>query len=149
MELMGVYSEDLVEPLAHVLSNLGVKRALVVYGQDRLDEISVSAPTTCVEVKDGTFKKYEIVPEQFGFHRCRKSDLTGGNGAENAKITEEILKGECIDARADAVLLNAGAGIYLMGGAPSIEEGVKLARETIESGNAYETLQKFVKLTNS
>lgn len=149
VELMGVYSEDLVEPLAHVLSNLGVKRALVVYGQDRLDEISMSAPTTCVEVNNGTFKKYEIVPEQFGFQRCRKSDLTGGDGAENAKITEEILKGQCMDAKADTVLLNAGAGIYLMGGAPSIEEGVKAARETIESGHAYETLQNFVKLTNS
>ncbi|MDE5699395.1 MAG: anthranilate phosphoribosyltransferase [Lachnospiraceae bacterium] len=149
VELMGVYSEELVEPLAQVLSNLGVKRALVVYGQDRLDEISLSAPTTCVEVNDGTFQKYEITPEQFGFHRCRKSDLTGGDGAENAKITEAILKGECTDARADAVLLNAGAGIYLMGGAPSIGEGVKMAREAIESGKAYKTLQNFVKLTNS
>lgn len=149
VELMGVYSEDLVEPLAHVLSNLGVKRALVVYGQDRLDEISLSAPTTCVEVNNGTFKKYEITPEQFGLKRCEKSELTGGNGAENAKITESILKGECTDAKADAVILNAGAGIYLMNGAPSIEEGIKIARETIQSGKAYETLQNFVKLTNS
>jgi len=148
IELMGVYSKDLVEPLAHVLSNLGVKRALVVYGEDRLDEISMSAPTTCVEVDNGTFKKYEITPEQFGFNRCRKSDLIGGDGAENARITEQILKGECTDAKADAVLLNAGAGIYLAGGAPSIAAGVKIARATIESGKAYETLQKFVELTN-
>ena len=149
VELMGVYSEELVEPLAHVLDNLGVKRALVVYGQDRLDEISMSAPTTCVEVNNGTFQKYEITPEQFGFTRCQKSDLTGGDGAENAKITESILKGTCTDARADAVILNAGAGIYLMNGASSIEEGVRIARETIQSGKAYETLQNFVKLTNS
>ena len=149
VELMGVYSEDLVEPLAHVLSNLGVKRALVVYGQDRLDEISISAPTTCVEVKDGTFEKYELTPEQFGFTRSQKSDLVGGDGAENAKITEQILKGECTDARADAVLMNAGAGIYLMNGAASIEEGIQIARETIQSGKAYETLQNFVKLTNA
>lgn len=145
---MGVYSEDLVEPLAHVLGNLGVKRALVVYGQDRLDEISVSAPTTCVEVRDGKYEKYEITPEQFGFHRCQKSDLTGGDGFENAKILEQILKGECTDAKADAVILNAGAGIYLMGGAPSIAQGVEIARKTIQSGKAYETLQNFVKLTN-
>lgn len=149
VELMGVYSEDLVEPLAHVLSNLGVKRALVVYGQDRLDEISISAPTTCVEVSDGVFQKYEITPEQFGFTRCRKSDLAGGDGAENAKIAERILKGECTDARADAVLMNAGAGIYLMNGASSIGEGIQIARETIQSGKAYETLQNFVKLTNA
>lgn len=149
VELMGVYSEDLVEPLAHVLSNLGVKRALVVYGQDRLDEISISAPTTCVEVSDGVFQKYEITPEQFGFTRCRKSDLAGGDGAENARIAERILKGECTDARADAVLMNAGAGIYLMNGASSIGEGIRIARETIQSGKAYETLQNFVKLTNA
>lgn len=149
VELMGVYSEELVEPLTHVLYNLGVKRALVVYGQDRLDEISLSAPTTCVEVNNGEFKKYEITPEQFGFTRCSRNDLAGGDGAENAKITESILKGECTDAKADAVIFNAGAGIYLMNGAASIEEGIKIARETINSGKAYETLQNFVKLTNS
>ena len=149
VELMGVYSEELVEPLAHVLYNLGVKRALVVYGQDRLDEISLSAPTTCVEVNNGEFKKYEITPEQFGFTRCSRNDLAGGDGAENARITESILKGECTDAKADAVILNAGAGIYLMNGAASIEEGIKVARETIKSGKAYETLQNFVKLTNA
>lgn len=149
VELMGVYSEELVEPLAHVLYNLGVKRAFVVYGQDRLDEISLSAPTTCVEVNNGEFKKYEITPEQFGFTRCSRNDLAGGDGAENAKITESILKGECTDAKADAVILNAGAGIYLMNGAASIEEGIKVARETIKSGKAYETLQNFVKLTNA
>lgn len=149
VELMGVYSEELVEPLTHVLYNLGVKRALVVYGQDRLDEISLSAPTTCVEVNNGEFKKYEITPEQFGFTRCSRNDLAGGDGAENARITESILKGECTDAKADAVIFNAGAGIYLMNGAASIEEGIKIARETINSGKAYETLQNFVKLTNS
>lgn len=148
-ELMGVYSEALVEPLAHVLSNLGVKRALVVFGQDGLDEISLSAPTTCVEVNNGAFQKYEITPEQFGFTRCKRSDLAGGDGAENAKIAEQILKGECKDARADAVLLNAGAAIYLMNGAESIEKGIEVARETIQNGKAYETLQKFIELTNS
>ncbi len=148
VELMGVYSEELVEPLAHVLSNLGVKRGLVVYGQDRLDEISTGAPTTCVEIKDGTFSRYEITPEQFGIKRSQKSDLVGGDGAENAKIMESILKGECTDAKADAVFLNAGAGIWLMGGAKDIQEGVDIARRTVESGKAYETLRSFVELTN-
>ena len=148
-ELMGVYSEDLVEPLAHVLSNLGVKRALVVYGQDRLDEISMSAPTTCVEVRNGTFERYVITPEQFGFKRCQKKDLTGGDGIENARITERIFRGECTDAKADAVILNAGAGIYLMGGASDIAQGAEIARETIRSGKAYETLQNFIRLTNA
>lgn len=148
LELMGVYSEELVEPMAHVLEKLGVKRALVVYGQDRLDEISVSAPTTCVELNNGEYKKYELTPEQFGFKRSSKSDLVGGDGAANAKITESILKGECTDAKADAVLMNAGAGIYLAGGVGSIEEGINIARETIKSGKAYEKLKEFVKLTN-
>lgn len=148
-ELMGVYSEELVEPMAHVLNNLGIKRALVVYGQDRLDEISMSAPTTCVEVRDGKFERYVIMPEQFGLKRCQKSELTGGDGIENAKITERIFKGECTDAKADAVILNAGAGIYLMGGASNITQGVEIARETIRSGKAYETLQNFVRLTNA
>lgn len=147
-ELMGVYSEKLTEPMAHVLSNLGVKRAMVVYGQDRLDEISLSAPTTCVEVNNGNFKKYEITPEQFGFKRCKKNELVGGDGAVNAMIAEDILKGKCTDARADAVILNAGAGIYLMGGAFSIADGIRAARGTIQSGKAYETLRKFTALTN-
>lgn len=147
-ELMGVYSEALTEPMAHVLRNLGVKRAMVVYGQDRLDEISLSAPTTCVEVDNGNFKKYEITPEQFGLKRCAKNELVGGDGSFNAMIAEDILKGKCTDARADAVVLNAGAGIYLMGGASSIADGIRAARGTIQSGKAYETLKKFTALTN-
>ena len=147
-ELMGVYSETLVEPLAQVLCNLGIKRGMVVYGQDRLDEISLSAPTTCVEINNGELNKYQITPEQFGFRRCKKEDLAGGDGIENARITESILKGECTDAKADAVILNAGAGIYLMGGASSIAKGIEMARSTIQSKKAYETLQNFVKLTN-
>jgi anthranilate phosphoribosyltransferase len=149
VELLGVYSEDLVEPMAHVLENLGVKRALVVYGQDKLDEISLSAPTTVMELKDGKYTKYEITPEQFGFTRCSKADLVGGDGVENAKISTQILKGELTGAKADAVIFNAGAGIYLMNGAASIEEGIKIAKETIASGKAYEKLQEFVKETNN
>ncbi len=147
-ELLGVYSEELVEPMAHVLNQLGVKRALVVYGQDRLDEISLGAPTTCVEVRNGTFRRYEITPEAYGFQRCDKRALTGGDGAENAAIAEAILKGSCTDAKADAVLLNAGAGIYLMDGASSIAEGIEIARKTIRDGKAYEKLREFVRCTN-
>lgn len=148
IELMGVYDEDLVEPMAQVLSNLGVKRGMVVYGQDRLDEISLSAPTTCVEINDGRLKKYEITPEQVGLTRCKKEDLTGGDGTENARIAESILKNECAGAKTEAVLLNAGAAIYLMGGAQTVQEGVAIARRTLESGKAYETMRNFVKLTN-
>lgn len=147
MELMGVYEEALIEPLAHVLANLGVKRALVVYGTDGLDEISMSAPTKVCEVKDGKFSSYEITPEQFGFARCNKDDLTGGSPTENAEITKKILDGEKGPKR-DAVLLNAGAAIYLAGKVETIEEGVKQAAEIIDSGKAREQLKKFISYSN-
>lgn len=149
IQLLGVYSKELLRPMAEVLHGLGVEHALVVYGEDRLDEISMSAPTAVVELKDGKYLEYELTPEMFGMKRCAKSELTGGDGATNAKITESILKGECKDAKADAVILNAGAGIYLMKGAESIKEGVEAARATIASGKAYEKLQQFVALTNT
>lgn len=147
MELMGVYDEALVEPLAQVLANLGVKRALVVYGTDGLDEISISAPTKVCEVKDGTFTSYELTPEQFGFTRCKKEDLVGGTPAENAEITKRILAGEKGPKR-DAVLINAGAAIYLGGKAADIKEGIEKAREILDSGKAMEQLEKFVQGTN-
>lgn len=147
MELMGVYDESLVEPLAHVLANLGVKRALVVYGTDGLDEISLSAPTKVCEVKDGTFTSYEITPEQFGLTRCSKDDLVGGTPAENAQITRDILAGKPGPKR-DAVLMNAGAAIYMAGKADSVQKGIDLAKEIIDSGKAAEQLAKFVELSN-
>ncbi len=147
MELMGVYSEELVEPLARVLANLGVKRALVVYGADRLDEISMSAPTKICEVKDGSFTTYEITPEQFGFTRCSKEELVGGTPEENAEITRAILNGAKGPKR-DVVLMNAGAAIYLGGKADSIEEGIQIAAEMIDSGKAKEQLEKFIELSN-
>lgn len=147
MELMGVYSEELVEPLARVLANLGVKRALVVYGADRLDEISMSAPTKICEVKDGNFTTYEITPEQFGFTRCSKEELIGGTPEENAEITRAILNGAKGPKR-DVVLMNAGAAIYLGGKADSIEEGIQIAAEMIDSGKAKEQLEKFIELSN-
>lgn len=147
MELMGVYDESLIEPLAHVLANLGVKRALVVYGTDGLDEISLSAPTKICEVKDGTFTSYEITPEQFGLTRCKKEDLVGGTPAENAQITRDILSGKTGPKR-DAVLMNAGAAIYMAGKAETIQDGIDMAKNMIDSGKAAAQLEKFVKLSN-
>lgn len=138
MELMGVYDQSLVEPLAQVMANLGVNRGMVVYGQDSLDEISMCAPTSVCEIRDGKFTSYEITPEQFGYERCEKGALTGGTPAENAEITKAILKGEEKGPKRQAVCLNAGAALYIAGKAASIEEGVKLAESLIDSGAALE-----------
>ena len=147
MQLLGVYDEYLVQPLAQVLMNLGVKRGMVVYGQDKLDEISLSAPTTVCEFKDGWMKNYVITPEQFGLQRCTKQDLVGGTPAENAEITKAILSGEKGPKR-DAVLMNAGAALYIGGKAESLAEGVKLAEEIIDSGKAMTTLEKLISVSN-
>lgn len=146
MQLLGVYSEDLVEPLAKVLINLGVKSAMVVYGQDGIDEISLSAPTTVCEAINGEFKSYVIKPEDYGFTRCKKEDLAGGTPEENAAFAREILKGKK-GPKADAVILNAGAAIHIVNQC-SIEEGIKIAREAIESGKALQQLEKFIELSN-
>ncbi len=143
MQLLGVYDDYLVQPLAQVLMNLGVKRGMVVYGQDKLDEISLSAPTTVCEFKDGWMKNYVITPEQFGLQRCTKQDLVGGTPAENAEITRKILAGEKGPKR-DAVLMNAGAALYIGGKAESLADGIKLAAELIDSGKATETLEKLI-----
>lgn len=148
MQLLGVYDEYLVEPLAQVLINLGVKRGMVVYGQDKLDEISMSAPTTVCEFKDGWFKTYTIAPEDFGLKRCQKSDLTGGTPEENAQITRAILNGEKGPKR-DAVLMNAGASLYIGGRTASLKDGIALAAELIDSGLAKQTLEAFVKESNA
>lgn len=146
MQLLGVYEEELVEPMARVLSNLGVKNAMVVFGQDGLDEISMSAPTSVCEVRNGSFKKYVIEPEQFGMERCDKSELTGGSPEENAAITRAILGGEQGPKR-NAVVLNSAAGLYIAGIASTLEEAVKIAQETIDSGKALKQLERFVKLS--
>lgn len=148
MELMGVYDQLLVEPLAQVMANLGVDRGMVVYGQDSLDEISMCAPTSVCEIRDGKFTSYEITPEQFGYERCEKGALTGGTPAENAEITKAILKGEEKGPKRQAVCLNAGAALYIAGKAASIEEGVKLAEFLIDSGAALKKLEEFVEETN-
>ena len=148
MELMGVYDQSLVEPLAQVMANLGVNRGMVVYGQDSLDEISMCAPTSVCEIRDGKFTSYEITPEQFGYERCEKGALTGGTPAENAEITKAILKGEEKGPKRQAVCLNAGAALYIAGKAASIEEGVKLAESLIDSGAALKKLEESVEETN-
>ena len=148
MELMGVYDQSLVEPLAQVMANLGVNRGMVVYGQDSLDEISMCAPTSVCEIRDGKFTSYEITPEQFGYERCEKGALTGGTPAENAEITKAILKGEEKGPKRQAVCLNAGAALYIAGKSASIEEGVKLAESLIDSGATLKKLEEFVEETN-
>ena len=146
-QLLGVYDGYLVEPLAQVLINLGIKRGMVVYGQDKLDEISLSAPTTICEIKDGWFKSSVITPEDFGLQRCRKEDLRGGTPEENAEITRSILRGEKGPKR-DAVLMNAGASLYIGGKAGSMKDGIILAAQLIDSGKAAETLNRLITVSN-
>lgn len=148
MQLLGVYDEYLVQPLAQVLINLGVERGMVVYGQDKLDEISLSSPTTICEFKDGWMKNYVITPEDFGFERCKKEDLVGGTPEENAAITKAILSGEERGHKRNAVLLNAGASLYIGNKAETFADGVKLAAELIDSKKALETLNKVIEVSN-
>jgi len=147
IQLLGVYDEYLIEPLAQVLINLGVRRGMVVYGQDKLDEISVSAPTSVCEFQNGWFKTYSITPEEFGLKRYKKEELIGGTPEENAAITLAILNGEK-GAKRDAVLMNAGASLYLGGKAETIRKGIDLAAELIDSKKALETLQRFLSISN-
>ncbi|MCR5292298.1 MAG: anthranilate phosphoribosyltransferase [Eubacterium sp.] len=146
--LLGVYDEYLVEPLAQVLADLGVKRGMVVFGQDKLDEISLSSPTTVCEINNGWYKTKVISPEDFGFDFCRKEELVGGTPEENAEITRRILSGSENGAKRNATLMNAGAALYIGGKADSIREGIDLARDIIASGKATETLNKFVEVSN-
>lgn len=147
MQLFGVYSEELVEPLAHVLRNLGVKRAMVVYGRDSMDEISLSADTKVCEFKNDEFKSYIIKPEDLGIARCNKEDLVGGTPQENAAIVNDILGG-AKGPKTDVVLLNAGAAIYLASDGITLKDGIEKAREIIVSGKAKKQLEKFIEETN-
>lgn len=142
-QILGVYDKSLVEPLAHALHGLGVKKGMAVYGLDRMDEISASAPTKICEFDGDTFKTYVIEPEQFGLQRGAKSDIVGGTPAENAAITRSVLSGEK-GTRRTAVVLNAGAGLYVAGKASTFEGGVRLAEELIDSGKAIQTLDAFI-----
>lgn len=146
--LLGVYDEYLVEPVAKVLASLGVKKALVVYGQDKLDEISISAPTTICELRDGFYRISVIAPEDFGLVRGTKDEIVGGTPEENAQITRGILDGKIQGSRRGIVLLNAGAALYTAGKTASIGDGVKLAAEMIDAGKASETLKKVIEVSN-
>lgn len=146
-QLLGVYDEYLAAPLAQVLMSQGVRRGMVVYGRDKLDEISMSAPTAVCEIKDGWFKSYTITPEQFGFERCTREDLAGGTPEENAAITRSILNGET-GCRRHAVLMNAGAALYIGGKADTLADGITLAGELIDSGRAAGTLETMITVSN-
>ena len=146
-QVMGVYDEYLVEPLAHVLSSLGVKKGMVVYGQDRMDEISCSAPTIVCEIDGGRYETYEISPGDFGIETCRKEDVGGGSAQANALITTNILKG-ARGPRHDIVLLNSAAGLYCGGKADSMEDGIDLARKLIDDGAAYGKLTALKEASN-
>lgn len=146
--LLGVYDEYLVEPVAKVLDQLGVKRALVVHGLDHLDEISASAPTLVCELKNGYYRTTTIKPEDFGLPQGTKEELVGGSPADNAKITRDILEGTMTGTKRNAVLLNAGAAIYVGGGADSIKEGVKKAAELIDNKKALQVLEAYIEASN-
>jgi len=151
MVVMGVYDADLVEPLAKVLTNLGVKRAMVVHGEDGLDEISMSAPTRVCEVKDGFFRSYSVDPRDYGLELCLRDALLGGTAEENALLTRRILSGETdktIEPKRNAVLLNSAAALYTAGECDDIGDGIKLAAEVIDSGAALDKLDRFIKLSN-
>ncbi len=146
--VLGVYEDRLIPLVANVLKNLGIKRALVIHGDDGLDEFSISAPTTVCELKDGELKNYSVTPESVGLTRGSKSDIVGGTAEDNAKITIGILKGEIKGAKRDIVLLNAGAGLYVCGKADSIADGIRLAAEAIDNGSALERLNAMIEFTN-
>ena len=147
MFLLGVYDEYLVEPVAKVLSSLGVQRALVVYGQDHLDEISASAATTVCELRDGFYRSFEIKPEDFGFARGTKEEIVGGTAADNAEITRGILNGTIGGTKRNIVLMNAGAALYVGKAAPSLAEGIRLAAELVDSGKALDVLNKVIEVS--
>lgn len=146
--ILGVYEKSLLEPLARVLMNLGVKAAMLVYGNDRLDEISISDLTSVCEIKNGKLKSYEISPVDFGMKIYDKSEIKGGNAQDNAKITKGILEGTITGAKRDIVLLNSGCAIYISGLADSISEGIEKAKESIDSGKALQKLNELIKFTN-
>ena len=147
MQLLGVYDEYLLLPMAQVLTGLGVKRGMVVYGQDKLDEVSISAPTSVCEFNNGWYKSYTIQPEDYGLERGKKEDIAGGDPAYNAQVTRKILTGQLTGPKRDIVLLNAGCALYVAGKADSIGAGVSLAAEVVDSGKAIAKLDEFVAAT--
>lgn len=146
--ILGVYDESLVQPLARVLTSLGVKDGMVVYGQDCLDELSTACPTTVCEFHGDDYLSYVLTPEELGMKRCTKEDLRGGSPDENAQITRDILSGKETGAKRDTVLVNAAAGLYIAGMASSLKDGVAKAQELINNGKATETLEEYIRVSN-
>ena len=147
--LLGVYDESLVQPLAEVLSTLGVEDGMVVFGRAVLDELSSACDTVVCEFHKGFYRNYMVKPEDFGLPRCSKEDLLGGDPAENAAITRGILDGSISGPKRDTMLMSAGAGLYLNGKADSLEQGIRLAASLIDSGAALATLEKYIEVSNS
>ena len=147
--VLGVYEEELLEPMAEVLKNLGVKHALIVFGADRLDELSISSTSSVCEIKDGEITKYKIDPRELGLSLYSKDDIVGGTADENAVITRDVLEGKEQGAKRDIVLLNAGAALYTIGKAATMKEGIELARQAVDSGKALEKLDEFIQYTNA
>ena len=146
--VLGVYEKKLLSVMAHVLIQIGIQRAMVVYGNDRLDEVSISDSTSVAEVRDGQVLEYELTPEQMGLLRGTKEEIVGGTAQENADITKGILNGSITGSKRNIVLLNAGCALYTIGKVASVQEGVSLAAEMIDSGKALEKLQELVTFTN-
>ena len=146
--LLGVYDGYLVEPVAKVLDKLGVKNALVVYGEDHLDEVSPSAPTLVCELKNGYYRTTKIFPEDFGLARGQKEELVGGTAEENAEITKGILSGKIQGTKRNAVLLNAGLALYAAQAVPTMADGIAKAAEMIDSGAAYKKMEAYIALSN-
>jgi anthranilate phosphoribosyltransferase len=146
--LLGVYDEYLVEPVAKVLDKLGVANAVVVHGKDRLDEVSPSAPTTVCELKNGYYRTTQICPEDFGLDRGTKEELVGGTAEENAEITKGVLSGKIQGTKRNAVLMNAGLALYVAQKSPTMQAGIELAAEMIDSGKAYKTMEAYIKQSN-
>ena len=147
-QLLGVYDEYLLEPLAKVLTSLGVKNGMVVYGREKLDELSTAGETAVCEFNNGEYSSYVLTPEQFGLTRSTKKDLEGGTPEENAAITRDILSGKDKGPKYETVLMNAGAALYIAGKATDIADGIEKARELIDNGEALKAMERFVDLSN-
>ena len=147
-QLLGVYDEYLLEPLAKVLTSLGVKNGMVVYGREKLDELSTAGETAVCEFNNGEYSSYVLTPEQFGLTRSTKQDLEGGTPEENAAITRDILSGKDKGPKYETVLMNAGAALYISGKATDIADGIGKARELIDNGEALKAMERFVDLSN-
>ena len=146
-QVLGVYREELVEPLAKVLLSLGCRRGFVVHGSDGMDEITLTGPTLIAAISGNTVDVQTIEPKQFGFEPCRLEDLQGGDAAENARIVTDILNGK-IGPKRDIVLLNSGYALVAAGLAESVDAGIELACDCIDSGRAKATLDDLVRMTN-